>query len=266
MKRSYFMYRGLSSDWYGRFIKLMKKYCISAFLWMSFAFATACTSNQEIALTEDGSGTAVFHLQVHKLFADFLSDDDGKKTELFNAGKIKQALEKRPGVTVKKVTQSTPESIDVEVAFKNIRTLLSDDEDDSLISFTEKNGQMVFSFHLERKNAKQLSKLFADASNPAFQEMSPRKQRTSSEKEYLEAIQFAVGNDGPAVMKESYVELKLQTDGEIVSQTGGTKKDGNTVIFHVPLLKMLLMEKPLDYTVTFSKAHKTAQKQPPKAK
>jgi hypothetical protein len=243
----------------------MKKIVSAAFLFICMSTCGACTSNQQLQINQDGSGTAVFHLEIHKLFADFFSEDDGKKVALFDIGKIKQTLGNRPGVTVKKVTASTPESIDVEVAFKNVRTLLSDDDDNNLISLTEKNGQTTFAFHLERKNAKQLSKLFADASSPAFQEMSPRKQRTSSEKEYLEAIQFAVGNDGPSIMKQSYVELKVKPEGDIISQSGG-KIDNGQVVFRVSLLKMLLMEKPLDYTVTFSKAHKTAQKPLPKAK
>jgi hypothetical protein len=43
----------------------------------------------------------------------------------------------------------------------------------------------------------------------------------------------------------------VKVDGEIVSQTGGSVA-GGAVVFKVPLLRMLMLETPLDYSVTFT--------------
>jgi hypothetical protein len=48
-----------------------------------------------------------------------------------------------------------------------------------------------------------------------------------------------------------------------VSQTGGRIENG-AAVFEVPLLRMLMLEKPLDYSVTFVPNRKA--KKPPRAR
>ena len=243
----------------------MKTLALIAILFASLSSLTACTSNQSVQLAADGSGTASFRLEVKKLFADFIAEDKASGGRLFNVMKIKQAVERRPGITVQTIAAPTKESIALDFTFKDIRKLFTDRGDDGIISLSEKNGQSEFAFHLDRNNAKYVAKIFSEASNPAFGEMRPRKQRASTEKEYLEAISFMVGNEGPELVKSSIVEFRLEVGGTIISVNGGNVENG-AAVFRLPLLKLLLLEKPLDYSVTFAKARKTGQKQSPKSK
>ncbi len=61
-------------------------------------------------------------------------------------------------------------------------------------------------------------------------------------------ITFTLGADGPALLKKSFIDLVIKPEGEIVSQTGGTVANG-AVIFRIPLLRLLVLDKPLDYSV-----------------
>jgi hypothetical protein len=80
--------------------------------------------------------------------------------------------------------------------------------------------------------------------------MGPQANDTITEAEYLEMIKFSLGDEGPALVKKSFIEMAIRPEGEIVSQTGGTQTNG-TVVFRIPLLRLLVLDKPLDYSVTF---------------
>lgn len=224
--------------------------------------AAACTAKQTIDLKGDGSGTAAVRFAVEKPFVEYFTAEGGKK--VFDAARVKAGMERRPGFAVKRIATPTPETLEMDLAFADIRSLFADGTppgNDGVISVTQKDGRTTVALHLDRKKAKETAGLFAEVSNPAFKEMSPRQQRTRTEKEYLEAIEFAVGDQGPALMKASYLELTVRVDGTLVGQTGGRIVDG-AAVFKVPLLKMLLLEQPLDYSVTFVPTPKKGAKKP----
>ena len=243
----------------------MGKRLRTSLLICAWALLAACTAKPTIELKGDGSGTASMRFEVKKLFADYFTSEGSAK--VFDAGRIEKGMEKRPGFTVKRIATPTPETLEMDLAFTDIRSLFSDKsppDNDGIVSVTQKGGQTTVALHLDKASAKKVGALFSDVSNPAFKEMSPREQRTRTEKEYLEAIEFAVGKEGPPLMKSSYLELTVKVDGEIVSQTGGAIVNG-AAVFRVPLLRMLMLEKPLDYSVTFVPAKK-APKKPAKAR
>jgi hypothetical protein len=220
---------------------------------------TGCTSTQAIAVDGAGGGTAEVRFEVKKLFADYFKGDGGAK--VFDPAKVKRGIEKRPGFQVTKIASPTPESLEMQLAFTDIRGLFSDKpaDNDGIVRVDQKDGKTTIALHLDRGSAKKVGALFSDVSNPAFKEMSPREQRTRTEAEYLEAIEFAVGKEGPAQMKASSLKLVVRVDGQLVSQTGGKIENG-AAVFDVPLLRMLMLEKPLDYSVTFVPNKKPAKK------
>jgi hypothetical protein len=87
-------------------------------------------------------------------------------------------------------------------------------------------------------------------SDPVFAGMGPQVNDTITESEYLEMIRFSLGDDGPSLLKKSFIVLTIDPEGEILSQTGGTLASG-AVTFRIPLLRLLVLEKPLDYAVSF---------------
>ncbi len=237
----------------------------AAFL-LVLALLVACTSRQTIDVKGDGSGTATVRFEVKKLFSDYFAGEGSAK--VFDAARVKQGIEKRPGFTVTRITTPTPETLEMDLAFQDIRSLVSDGDppgNDGIISVTRKDGRTTMALHLDRRSAKKMGGLFSEVSNPAFKEMSPREQRTRTEKDYLEAIEFAVGKEGPPLVKSSFLELTVRVDGELVSQTGG-RIAGGAAVFNVPLLRMLMLEKPLDCSVTFAPAPKKTPKKTSKAR
>jgi hypothetical protein len=80
--------------------------------------------------------------------------------------------------------------------------------------------------------------------------MGPQVNDQISDPEYLEMIKFSLGDEAPGLVQKSFVTITIKPEGQILSQTGGTLS-GGAVVFKIPLLRLLVLDKPLDYTVSF---------------
>ena len=221
----------------------------------------SCSVNQTIVIKGDGSGTLAMHAEVSKLLHDYiasLAEVSGTSTvmkggKLFDVASIRKDFESRPGITVNKVATPTVDSLDLEIAFTSLQSVFA--QNDTLktagaIVYTESPGKKTVKLHLDRSNYTQLSSLFPLLKDPSFAGLGPQVNDTISENDYSEMIRFTMGDDGPALLKKSFITLTINPDGDIISQTGGTLS-GGAVTFRIPLVSLLVLDKPLDYSVTF---------------
>ncbi|MGA2974157.1 MAG: hypothetical protein ABSF77_02480 [Spirochaetia bacterium] len=227
----------------------------------SLFIIVSCTMNQTIAIKNDGSGTLVMHAEVSKLLHDYIASlaevsgktDVMKGGKVFDAASIRKDFESRPGITVKKAVTPTPDSLDLELAFTSLQDVFARDaklKSTGAFVYSESGGVKSVKLHLDRTNYTQLSSLFPLLNDPVFAELGPQVNDTITDDEYLEMIRFSIGDDGPGLLKKSFITLTIDPEGEIVSQSGGTIS-GGAVAFRIPLLRLLVLDKPLDYLVTF---------------
>ena len=221
----------------------------------------SCSANQTIHINSDGSGTLAMHAEVTKLMHDYLESlaevagtpgfmSGGK---VFDAAAIKKDFGSRPGLTVKKVVAPTADSLDLELAFSSIRDVFTADAaltSAGALLYSESGGKKTVKIHLDRSNYTQLSTLFPMLNDPVFAGMGPQVKDTITDDEYVEMIRFSMGDDGPGLLKKSFITLTIDPEGEILSQSGGSVS-GSAVVFRIPLLRLLVLDKPLDYSVTF---------------
>jgi hypothetical protein len=217
--------------------------------------------NQTIVIRSDGSGTMTMHAEVSRLLYDYiasLAEVSGTNTimkggKLFDAAAIRKDFESRPGITVKKAVAPTADSLDLEIAYVSIKDVFARDDalkSAGVLGYTESGGKKTVKLHLDRSNYMQLSTLFPLMKDSAFAALGPQVNDTISDADYLEMIKFNFGEDGPGLLKKSYITLSIDPVGEILTQTGGTVS-GGAVKFRIPLLRLLVLDKPLDYSVTF---------------
>lgn len=221
----------------------------------------SCSMSNTVVVKTDGSGTVAVRLEISRLFREYLASmaelsgqsEAAKEGQLFDLKEIRKGFEGKPGITVKRLASPKPETLEVDLAFRSIQEVFATDttlKGAGVVSFTQANGTRTVKVHLDRVNYKQVSALFPGMSNPLFEGMGPQAQDTITEAEYLEMIQFSLGEEGPALVKKSFIDVAIRPEGEIVSQVGGTVSNG-TVLFRIPLLRLLVLDKPLDYAVTF---------------
>jgi hypothetical protein len=70
--------------------------------------------------------------------------------------------------------------------------------------------------------------------------------------DYFSMIQFSMGDAAPGLLKKSFITLTVQPRGEIISQSGGTIS-GGAVVFRIPVLRILVLDRALDYSVTWKR-------------
>ncbi|HUT79252.1 MAG TPA: hypothetical protein VM285_16250, partial [Polyangia bacterium] len=99
----------------------MSRHLSNVMLLAVLSLLAACTSEQAIDLKGDGSGTATIRFEVEKLFVDYFTEEGGAK--VFDAARVKAGIEKRPGFKVTRITTPTPEALEMELAFEDIRSL-----------------------------------------------------------------------------------------------------------------------------------------------
>jgi hypothetical protein len=224
-------------------------------------FSMSCTVNQSITIRNDGSGTLSMRADVSKLLREYigsLSEVSGKPApavggNFFDAATIRKDFEARKGLTVKKAATPTPSSFELELAYTSIRDIFSSDDtlkSAGALAWSDEGGRKTLKLHLDRTNYTQLSALFPMLKDPAIAGMGPQVNDTITDAEYLDMIKFSLGDDGPGLLKKSFITLTIDPEGEIISQTGGTV-NGGSVVFRIPLLRLLVLDKPLDYSVSF---------------
>ncbi|RKX83852.1 MAG: hypothetical protein DRP57_07090 [Spirochaetes bacterium] len=222
---------------------------------------TSCGVHEEIYLKKDGSGSVSSKIEVKQILVDYfanLAEVTGDSTDisdgkLFNTKEIKTEIEKQPGVKVTSIKTSGKNLLTTKLEFRNIEDIFNSEKNltaAGIISLTNSGESKIFRFHLDKKNYKQLSVLIPVLSNPIMESLGPQEDDSTSEADYLDMMSFALGKDGPKAVKNSFVNVVVHVEGKIISQKGG-KISGNVVTFTIPLIKILLLNKPLDYTITF---------------
>ncbi len=218
--------------------------------------------NQTVVIHDDGSGTLALHAEVTPLLRDYLaslaevSGDSGlmKDGNVFDAASIRKDYESRPGITVVDAAAPTRSSLDLTLGFDSLQDLFRGQDalkSAGVLSYVESADHGTIRFHLDRANYGQLAALFPLLRSPVFSELGPQANGAVSSEDYLSMIRFSMGEAAPAQLKKSFVTLTIQPDGEILSQSGGTVI-GDTVVFRIPLLRLLVLESPLDYSITIT--------------
>ncbi len=240
----------------------MKRY-LNRFLFITFfipalLIPVSCSMRQKIFMEIDGSGTADIRIEVSKVFSDYIKDlaevtgtlmEDG----IFNIEEIEKELAANEKIELKRIQTPGPDTLEMTIAFPGIEELFSNQtglEEAGVLSFSSEGGKYNLRIHIDRSNFTQIYEAFPMLKNPFFEGFGPQEGDTISEEEYLELIELAMGEEGAVALKASFLELHVKVKGRLIWQSGGTlDKDG--VVFRIPLIRLALLNKSLDYSVSF---------------
>jgi hypothetical protein len=216
----------------------------------------SCAVNQRVALEPDGSGTAGVRIKLEKLLTEYLKDlsevsGGAAQDRVFNVEDIRKGFASRQEVTLTRVESPSPERLEMDLAFRSVEKLFAEaGKTQTILSLRRSGDTTTLKVHLDRKNFPQLLELAPFLKNPLFQGLGPQENDDTTEAEYLELIDLALGEGGSAALKTSVIETTVLVKGKVLSQTGGTLVPGG-VQFRIPLLRVLLLDKPLDYALSF---------------
>ncbi len=217
-----------------------------------------CTISQTISLEPDSSGVVDLTIHLEPVFVDYLkelADVTGESVEggVFDVEQIRTELAAKPEVQLQKIESPTPDTLHMRLAFRTVEEVFGAEEQlkaTGVLTFTRSARGNTLTFTLNRGNFAQITELFPMLKNPLFEGLGPQENDDTTEAEYVELIQLAMGDEGAAALKRSSVETRILVKGTVVSQSGGTPIKGG-VAYSTPLIRVLLLDKPVEYSLTF---------------
>lgn len=247
-------------------MKAKRAIALAGALALAAASLGSCSMKQEVIIGKDGSGSVIFSFgasdSVGKTLAS-LAESSGSaakaKKGLFDLDSIKKEIAKNPSLTVKSLSCPTPYSLKGEIAFKDFeKNMMSDKavKDSGIIKIARADKKVTLYIRLAKDTIKALPKLLPVGSGDEnlFESLSPPAlddgATPMTEDEYVDMLKSLFGESVGPEVKKAAAEIKFSPKGKLVSQKGGTIS-GNSVIFKIPALSVLMLEKPIELSLTW---------------
>lgn len=224
-----------------------------------------CSVDQEIAVRVNGAGEAEVRVELQPVFIDYLLAlaevaeevdlPDDPSAPLFDVAEVEAAIAEWPGVEAARIVSSAPELLEMRLTFDDLQAAFSPaasgpDAMTPLISLTG-GSRRTLSVHLDSDNYHQLTTLFPVLEHPLVISLGPQPDLDVTDEEYLEMMQFVLGDEGPPAILDSEVTVRVRVEGRVVEQRGGELQEDGSVLLRIPLLRILVLDRALDYRIVF---------------
>jgi hypothetical protein len=242
---------------------------VKLFLWILpiFAVFVSCSGRINGQLVQDGSGTLQVQAGLEPNMIALmrnLSDKSGSQgASVLDAAALNRALQAAPGIASSLLRNSGQEKIDGSIRISNIGNLLTTGTA-RFVSYTAPSGAVPgkLAIHLDRSNAPQvLKQLSPEAEYYLNLLLAPAATGEAiSKAEYLEQVELLYsmikGVNAKALAAEiaaSRINVAITLPRTVKSVKGGTAS-GKEARFDIPLIDILVLEKALDYEITWGTA------------
>ncbi len=247
----------------------MNKHTLFAIsLIVTFFFINACSSRQDIYISDTGEGTASIDINLDNMLTSYAGDllggfsgPDQDNVQLFDIQKIKNTVMGLEGVFLTDISSSNSESLHLNFSFKNPADIFRNPLDTGipdLISFsTTKKGNGIrkkLNLFLTKDNYKAVTALLGLENSEVLDTFGPQENPYTSS-EYLDLMDYMFDEYGTSenirtVVRTSKIIINLKTDGQIVASKGCKITDsGSDAIIVIPLLDIVTLEKPIEVFV-----------------
>jgi hypothetical protein len=225
---------------------------------LAVAALLSCTIKQQVDLEADASGTVSMQIRLEPVFVQYIEDlsaltGESMEGQIFNVEEIENSFADREDVKLLSARTPTKDTLEMKLEYKSIEEVFSGEQmlqESGIIRFAKVSQGYSVRFHLDRENFPAVMTFIPALQNPLFEGLGPQENDDTTEEEYYELMDLALGDGGAESVRNAYIETKVNVRGTLVSQSGGTVTPGG-VTFSVPLIRVLLLDKPLDYSLVF---------------
>lgn len=250
----------------------MKRVCKFLILFLIGMVFFACNAEVKISVQATSDGVVDLGVQLDPILVQYILDLQSAFTtvspqeaeQLLDPSKTKDILEKSDTVRVVSMDSSSKNKIAMKLAFKPLEQVL--DEGNRLIEkdvqqkirnvmdlSVDKAGVKTAVFHLDKDNFNSLVKVLPPEIQPLLALFSPPGYSVDRE-EYLDVlklnfIEYDAEHIGEQILK-SKLKLDVTFGGQLISATGG-RINGKNLKVEVPLMDLLLLDKPFEFQVKF---------------
>jgi hypothetical protein len=169
---------------------------------------------------------------------------------LFDETSVRKSLAERPGTTIYELVSPTPDSIRIVLSVKSLADFVSapDIKASGLLRMNRGAGWLEFGVHLERGRGKALSLLFPALDPALVDALSPPalEEEPTSADDYRKMLAGVFGERSMPDINASALEISLKAPSQVLSWVGG-KLAGSTLSVRLPIVELLVLEKPVDF-------------------
>lgn len=222
--------------------------------------ATGCSVSQRMDLAIDGSGSVEVEIELGRIFREYYRDLSGEtafdSSEIFDTAEIRRVLESYTGIDVETVSAPDAGRLRIQAQMQDVEELFRDDtlEVPEIAYFVRDGQEATLHMRFGREDIPRFLALSPIGDSPVVEYLLPPGDELGRE-EYIEYLGWALeeyeeGTPVADVVRAAAIELRIRPAGEILVQRGGVV-DGDTAVFEVPLIDLVLAQDPLEYSLRF---------------
>jgi len=174
---------------------------------------------------------------------------DTRNTPIMDAGAISRSLAAASGITSASLKNTSAEGLEGTIAISNVGDFLLS-EKDMFITYTESATSSSIIVVLDRDSAPLLiSRLSPEVAEYLSALMAPvALGEYMSSADYLSLVAMIYGRSLADEIASAQIKASIEFPRQVSSVTGGSSS-GRKAEFNIPLLDLLVLEKPLRYEV-----------------
>jgi hypothetical protein len=222
---------------------------------------SSCASQINGSLTGEGQADLAIQAELKpgmsaliKRLAALSGTAKPDNTPLLDAPSLTASMSRAPGITSVSFTNKTPSSIEGPVKISKISDFLSSNKAIGFISFEQKNsaGEGHCTVNLNLTSGPQILGLLSPEISAYLTALGApiATGEIMTKTEYLTIVGSFYGKNIADEINSSSIRASVNCPGAIQSVKGGTFS-GRRADFVIPLLDILVLEKPLSYEVVW---------------
>ena len=173
---------------------------------------------------------------------------DTRNTPTLDAGAISRSLSVASGIKSASLKNTSPEALEGTIVVSNVGDLLLS-EKDMFITYSESTASSSITVVLDRNSAPLLiSRVSPEVEEYLSALMAPVLGEYMSSGEYLSLISMVYGRPLADEIAAARIKASIEFPRQVTSVSGGSS-NGRRAEFDIPLLDILVLEKPLRYEV-----------------
>ncbi len=167
-------------------------------------------------------------------------------TPIFDPSAVSRALLVRKGIASAVASCPDPDSLSLSATISDLGALLASPDLSSLIKLDNTEGAKSLTIRLSRDHGQDILALLPGIDPGLVEALSPPALGGGdyTKVEYRDALQTILGTKAMPAFDAASVDLSVSVPGAIVSSSGG-RVAGSTWKASIPLLDLLVLEKPL---------------------
>ena len=226
---------------------------------------SSCAMKQEVSIGRSGGGRVSFDINLASYLTDVIDQVTmlihpeepipGTEGSFFDLPAIEEDFRRRDGLDLVRLETPNKNRLLGEFTFSHINLLIQDVEEGSaegrLIRLEERNGATELKVLITRETVEALLAENPWLNNPLVENFGPATTEGLTNRDYLDMMEFVLGEESRRGIQESSLDLFISVEGRVLDQEGGRVVDDRTVRYSIPLLPLLMLKEPIEYSLRY---------------